>query len=134
MRRSFTERKAMQYLLMIHQDEKVMQAASKEEASARFAAYGSYVNAMKEAGAYVGGERLHPSSTATVVRAKNGKTQVRPLCRCQGTARRLLSHRGARPRKAVAWAARRPAGETGAIEVQLISDDVSGVRGALRGE
>ena len=61
----------MQYLLMIHQDEKVMQAASKEEASARFAAYGSYVNAMKEAGAYVGDERLHPSSTATVVRARH---------------------------------------------------------------
>ncbi len=31
---------------------------------------------MKEAGAYVGGERLHPSSTATVVRVKDGKTSV----------------------------------------------------------
>ena len=63
----------MQYLLMIHSDEKAMQAASKDRIGAMIAAYGAYTNAMKEAGAYVGGERLHPSSTGTVVRVKNGK-------------------------------------------------------------
>jgi len=91
----------MQYLLMIHQDEKAMQASSKEEASARFAAYGAYMNAMKEAGAYVGGERLHPSSTATVVRAKNGKTQVLngPYAEVKEQLGGYLSHRGARPRR-----------------------------------
>jgi hypothetical protein len=37
---------------------------SKDQIGAMIAAYGAYPNAMKEAGAYVGGERLHPSSTA----------------------------------------------------------------------
>ena len=40
------------------------------------AAYGAYTAAMKEAGAWIGGERLHPSATATVVRVNNDKTQV----------------------------------------------------------
>ena len=66
----------MQYLLMIHSDEKAMGQASKEQVGAMIAAYGAYTNAMKEAKAYIGGERLHPSSTGTVVRVKEGKTSV----------------------------------------------------------
>ena len=66
----------MQYLLMIHSDEKAMQSASKDDIGAMMAAYGAYTNAMKEAGVYVGGEKLHPASTATTVRVQNGKTQV----------------------------------------------------------
>ena len=37
---------------------------SKDQIGAMIATYGAYTNAMKEAGAYVGGEGLHPSSTA----------------------------------------------------------------------
>ena len=66
----------MQYLLMIHSDEKAMQAASQDQLGTRWSAYGAYTKAMKEAGVYVGGERLHPSSTGTVVRVTNGKTSV----------------------------------------------------------
>jgi hypothetical protein len=58
---------------MIHTDEKAMQVAPKEALGQMTAAYGAYTAAMKEAGAYVGGERLHPSATATVVRVKDGK-------------------------------------------------------------
>ena len=39
----------MQYLLMIHGDEKAMGQASKEQVGAMMAAYGAYTNAMKEA-------------------------------------------------------------------------------------
>ena len=66
----------MQYLLMIHLDEKAAQGASQEDGAAMFAAYNAYAKAMTDAGVYVGGSRLHPSSTATVVRAKNGKMSV----------------------------------------------------------
>jgi hypothetical protein len=66
----------MEYLLMIHSDEKAMQAASKEENAARLAAYGAYMQAMAQAGVSKGGQRLHPASTATTVRVKNGKTSV----------------------------------------------------------
>ena len=66
----------MQYLLMIHSDEKAMQSAPKDAVGNMLAAYGAYTNAMKQAGVHVGGERLQPSSTGTVVRTNNGKTSV----------------------------------------------------------
>ena len=66
----------MQYLLMIHSDEKAMSQATQEQGAAVLGAYGAYTSAMKEAGVYVGGQRLHPSPTGTVVRVKDGKTSV----------------------------------------------------------
>ena len=66
----------MQYLLMIHTDEKGMQALPPEQNGAVLAAYGAYMGAMADAGVSKGGQRLHPTSTAATVRVKNGKTQV----------------------------------------------------------
>ena len=85
----------MQYLLLIHTDEKAMQTTPPEQTGATLAAYGAYMKAMADAGVSKGGQRLHPTSTATTVRVKDGKTQVHqwPLCRGQGAARRLFHHR-----------------------------------------
>ncbi len=66
----------MQYLLLIHEDEKQMQGVTPEQNGARLAAYGAYMKAVADAGVGKGGQRLHPSSTATTVRVKNGKTSV----------------------------------------------------------
>ena len=91
----------MQYLLMIYSNEAGMQAAPKEALTQMSAAYGAYTEAMKKAGVIRGGERLRPTSEATTVRVKDGKTQVLdgPIRRHQGTARRLLPDRRARPRR-----------------------------------
>ena len=66
----------MEYLLLIHSDEKAMQAYTQEETGSVLAAYGAYMKAMADAGVSKGGQRLHPTSTATTVRVKNGKTSV----------------------------------------------------------
>ena len=66
----------MQYLLMIYGNEAGMLAASKEMATQMSGAYFAYTEAMKKAGVWVGGERLRPTSDATTVRVKDGKTQV----------------------------------------------------------
>jgi len=66
----------MQYLLMIYGNEAGMLAAPKEMVTQMSAAYGAYTEAMKKAGVWVGGERLRPTSDATTVRVKDGKTQV----------------------------------------------------------
>jgi len=66
----------MQYLLMIYGNEAGMQAASKDQATQMSAAYMAYAEAMKQAGVIRGGERLRPTSEATTVRVKNGKTEV----------------------------------------------------------
>jgi hypothetical protein len=112
----------MQYLLMIHQDEKAMQAASKEENNARFAAYGAYMKAMSEAGVRVAGERLHPSSTSTVVRVKNGKTSVLngPYAEVKEQLGGYFVIESPDLDGAIAWAARCPGAQAGAIEVRPI--------------
>ena len=66
----------MQYLLLIHSDEKAIQAATQEETGSILADYGAYMKAMADAGVSKGGQRLRPTSTATTVRVQNGKTQV----------------------------------------------------------
>ena len=53
----------MQYLLLLHVDEKAMQAATPEQTTATLAAYGAYVKAMTDAGVNKGGQRLRPTST-----------------------------------------------------------------------
>jgi hypothetical protein len=66
----------MQYLLMIHGDEKAMHAAPQDQGTAMLAAYGAYTKAISDAGVRIASQRLRPTSTATTVRVQNGKTQV----------------------------------------------------------
>ena len=56
---------------------------------------------IKQAGAWVFGGGLHPASTATVVREDGGEVLLTdgPFPETQGAARRLLDHRGRRPRR-----------------------------------
>jgi hypothetical protein len=112
----------MRYLLMIHTDEKAMEAARKEDAGKITAAYGAYTAAMKEAGFYVGGERLHSSSTATVVRVKGGKSEVLngPYAEIKEQLGGYYLIEAADLDGAIAWAARCPGAATGAIEVRPI--------------
>jgi hypothetical protein len=112
----------MQYLLMIHGDEKAMGQASKEQVGAMMAAYGAYTNAMKEAKAYIGGERLHPSSTGTVVRVKDGKTSVLngPYAEVKEQLGGYYLIEAPDLDGAIAWAARCPGAAVGAIEVRPI--------------
>jgi len=112
----------MQYLLMIHTDEKAMQAASKDQVANMMAAYGAYTQAMKEGGAYVGGERLHPSSNGTVVRVKDGKTSVLngPYAEIKEQLGGYYLIEAPDLDGAIAWAARCPGAQTGAIEVRPI--------------
>src|SRR5882762_6971905 len=66
----------MQYLLLIYGNEAGMLSASKEATGQMMTAYTAYTEAMKKAGVLVGANRLQPSSTATTVRAPNGKSSV----------------------------------------------------------
>ena len=66
----------MHYLLMIYSDESSEAKMSEADAQAEIAAYGAYAGAMAQAGVLVGGERLRPTSDATSVRIRNGKTEL----------------------------------------------------------
>jgi hypothetical protein len=117
-----SKEQTMQYLLMIHADEKAMQAASQEQNAARLAAYGAYMKAMSDAGVSKGGQRLHPSSTATVVRVKNGKTSVLngPYAEVKEQLGGYFLIDAPDLDAAISWAARCPGAQDGAIEVRPI--------------
>ena len=112
----------MQYLLMIHQDEKAMLSASHDENNARLAAYGAYFQTMSEAGVNKGAQRLHPTSTATTVRVKNGKTSVLngPYAEVKEQLGGYILIDAPDLDAAISWAARCPGAEDGAIEVRPI--------------
>ena len=66
----------MQYMILIYGDEKnFAQMASNPEAQKQiYAAFTKYTKDMRDAGIMRAGSELKPSSTATTVRVKNGKT------------------------------------------------------------
>ncbi|MDH4391115.1 MAG: YciI family protein [Aquabacterium sp.] len=66
----------MQYMLMIYSDETAEATMTEADAQAEIAAYGAYAGAMAQAGVLVGGERLCPTSSATRVRIRSGKTAL----------------------------------------------------------
>jgi hypothetical protein len=64
----------MQYLLMIYTDEKADAQATPEQLQAVMQAYNAFTDEIRQRGVYVGGEALHPTTSATTVRVRNGKT------------------------------------------------------------
>ena len=110
----------MQYLLMIHTDEKVFQSATQDENAARLAAYGAYIKAMSDAGVNLGGQRLRPTSAATTVRVKNGKTSVLngPYAEVKEQLGGYFLIDAPDLDAAISWAARCPGAQDGAIEVR----------------
>ena len=112
----------MEYLLLIHEDEKTMQAVTPEQNGARLAAYGAYMKAVADAGVGKGGQRLHPSSTATTVRTKNGKTSVvnGPYAEIKEQLGGYFLIDAPDLDSAISWAARCPGAQYGAMEVRPI--------------
>ncbi len=100
----------MQYLLLIYTDEKAMQTMAPEQTGATLAAYGAYMKAMADAGVSKGGQRLHPTSTATTVRVKDGKTQVLngPYAEVKEQLGGYFLIDAPDPDAAISWAARCP--------------------------
>ncbi len=112
----------MQYLLLIYRNEAAVLSASKEQAIQMTAAYAAYTEAMKKAGAYVGGNRLQATSTATTVRAPNGKTSVLdgPYAETKEQLGGYYLIEAPDIDAALSWASRCPGAAHGAIEVRPI--------------
>ena len=112
----------MQYLLMIYGNEAGMQAASKDQVTQMSAAYAAYTEALKGAGVIRGGERLRPTSEATTVRVKNGKTEVLdgPYADTKEQLGGFYMIDAPDLDAALAWAAKCPGASTGTMEVRPV--------------
>jgi hypothetical protein len=112
----------MQYMLLIYQNESARQTTSDKQMAEIMGAYTAYTAAMKESGAYVAGDRLRPSSTATTVRVANGRNQVLngPYAETKEQLGGYYIIEVPDLDAALSWAARCPGAQHGVLEVRPI--------------
>lgn len=112
----------MHYMLMIYGDEASEQKQSKEAMQQVFAAYGAYTRALRDAGVMKAGDPLQPSSTATTVRVRGGKTEVLngPYAETKEQFGGYYIIEVPDLDAALSWAARCPGASHGTIEVRPI--------------
>jgi hypothetical protein len=113
----------MQYLLQLWADEKRWADPTSAQSQADFAAYYAYTEALKQAGVFVAGDALQPTSTATCVRvADDGKTTVLdgPYADTKEQLGGYYLLELPNLDEAIAWAARCPGAHHGTVEVRPI--------------
>jgi hypothetical protein len=112
----------MQYLLTLYSNESRFAQMTPEQQQQGYAAYMAYTQALKDAGAYVGGNRLRPSQTATTIRVTDGKTQVLdgPFIESKEQLGGYYLIEAADLDAALSWAARCPGAHHGTVEVRAI--------------
>ena len=112
----------MQYLLMLYADETGWSKMTKAQQEQGYAAYMAYTKALKEAGAWVGSNRLQPVSAATTVRVANGKSQVLdgPYIESKEQLGGYYLIDVPDLDSALSWAARCPGASHGTVEVRPV--------------
>jgi hypothetical protein len=112
----------MTYLLMLYSDESGWDKMSEEAQGQAMGAYMGYTQALREAGALVGSNRLQPIATATTVKVQDGNTQVLdgPYADTKEQLGGYYLIQAADLDAAIAWAARCPGSGHGTIEVRPV--------------
>ncbi len=112
----------MKYLLTIYASEAEENAIAPAEMGKIMQAYGAYSEALVKAGAMQGGERLRPSTEATSVRVRGGKTEVLngPYAETREQLGGYYLIDAPDLDAALTWAARCPTSAYGTIEVRPV--------------
>jgi hypothetical protein len=112
----------MQYLLLIHDDERTWQSMSEQEQRDVVEEYMAVTAEMRDRGAYVGGNRLAPVSTASTVRVRDGEPVVTdgPFAETKEQLGGYYLIEADTLDEALEWAAKLPTARRGSIEVRPI--------------
>ena len=112
----------MKYLLLIYENEREFGALPEAEQGKVFGEYMDFSRAIRQSGHYVGGEALQPTTSATTVRVKNGKTLATdgPFAETREQLGGFYLVEARDLDEAIALAARIPGARTGSIEVRPI--------------
>ena len=114
----------MQYLLLIHDDEQLWAGMSEDERSAYHGEYMGYTQQLIDAGAYVGGNQLQPTPTATVVRVREGETLTTdgPFAETKEQLGGYYLIEADSLDDAIQWAAKLPGSHHGSVEIRAIAE------------
>ncbi len=118
----------MRYVCLIYDDEKVIDAMSKDQSDAFMGEYFSFSDDLHKTGKYVAGEALQPVSTATTLRIRNGKlsTTDGPFAETKEQLGGFYLIEAADLNEAMQIAARIPSVKTGTIEIRPVVDFTQG--------
>ena len=118
----------MQFLLMIHSNEREFGSLSQGELGKMMAEYGALTQSLKESGHYLGGNRLEPSGTAKSVRVREGKrlSTDGPFAETKEQLGGYYLVEARDVDEAVGLAARIPGARLGTIEVRAIAPSPAG--------
>jgi hypothetical protein len=114
----------MQYICLIYTNEADAATFSQEQQMQEMEDYNAYTKALRDSGAYVAGEALHPIKTATTVRVRDGKTVTTdgPFAETKEQLGGYYVVNAKDLDEAIAWAAKIPSAKNGSIEVRPIVD------------
>jgi hypothetical protein len=112
----------MQYMLAIYGDERAAESMPRERMTEIVNAYMAYTQALRDAKALVGSNRLRPTSAATTVRVADGRMQVLdgPFAETKEQLGGYYLIDVPDLDAALSWAARCPAAQYGTVEVRPI--------------
>ena len=112
----------MKYLLLIYENEQGFGGLSGDEQGKVFGEYMDFSRSIRQSGHYVTGEALQPTTSATTVRVKNGKTLTTdgPFAETREQLGGFYLVEAKDLDEAIALAARIPGARTGSIEVRPI--------------
>jgi hypothetical protein len=109
----------MRYLILIYENE-----ATMPQDEAEFQKWFQYTDELKASGCYLGGEALHPTSSATTVRVKDGKRIVTdgPFAETKEQLGGFYMVDCKDLDEALKWAEKIPSAGRGPVEVRPIMD------------
>lgn len=112
----------VKYMLLISANETEEAQMSEEAMGQMFAEYGQLNKALEEANVLVAGHRLHPVTTATTVRVRDGETMTTdgPFAETKEQFGGYYIIDVADLDEAIGWAARIPSVRCGSVEVRPV--------------
>jgi len=112
----------MKYLLLIYGEEATLAHMTAEEKKAYFGAFGPYTQDLVKAGVLRGGDPLLPTSAATSVRVRGGKTSTTqgPFAETKEQLLGFYSLECPSLDEAITWASRCPTAVFGTIELRPV--------------
>ena len=114
----------MRYMLTIFTDESGMTDATPQQIQETMAAYGAFGQEIEAAGAFVAGEGLQPTATATTVRVRDGERLLTdgPFAETKEQLGGFYLLECKDLDEALGWAAKIPGAQHGAVEVRPVMD------------
>ena len=117
----------MRYLLLIYNNEQDYDAMPEAEREADYNNHYAFSQELADSGAMLGGEPLLPTTTATTVRARDGKVMTThgPFAETKEQLSGYYIIDVADLDQATAWASKIPTAKYGSIEIRPIMEIMS---------